>query len=188
MKPISSLEESIGSLSPDNVTSQDKETVETVKEQIESIDLEDATEDEKTALQEILDKCNELVEKIEESVQAGNTENTDKVEDITADNVKPENKDDLTAAKEDLENALENFGDNYTEGEKAEIQDKLDQINKALESIEKVETVEDAISKLPDTVEPDDAETEALINTCLLYTSSPADSWRRRQRLYIYLV
>ena len=165
MKPISSLEESIGSLSPDNVTSQDKETVETVKEQIESIDLEDATEDEKTALQEILDKCNELVEKIEESVQAGNTENTDKVEDITADNVKPENKDDLTAAKEDLENALENFGDNYTEGEKAEIQDKLDQINKALESIEKVETVEDAISKLPDTVEPDDAETEALINT-----------------------
>ncbi len=69
-----------------------------------------------------------------------------KVEDITADNVKPENKDDLTAAKEDLENALENFGDNYTEREKAEIQDKLDQINKALESIEKVETVEDAIS------------------------------------------
>ncbi len=55
MKPISSLEESIGSLSPDNVTSQDKGKpfVETVKEQIESIDLEDATEDEKTALQEI---------------------------------------------------------------------------------------------------------------------------------------
>ena len=165
MKPIASLAETIEEINTGNVTSEDKETVETVKEQIESIDLEDATEDEKTALQEILDKCNELVEKIEESVQAGNTENTDKVEDITADNVKPENKDDLTAAKEDLENALENFGDNYTEGEKAEIQDKLDQINKALESIEKVETVEDAISKLPDTVEPDDAETEALINT-----------------------
>ena len=63
MKPISSLEESIGSLSPDNVTSQDKGTVEAVKEQIESIDLEDATEDEKAALQEILDKCDELVEK-----------------------------------------------------------------------------------------------------------------------------
>lgn len=163
MKPISSLEESIGSLTPDNVTSEDMGKVETVKEQIESIDLEDATEDEKAALQEILDKCDDLVEKIEESAQAGSTENTDKVEDITADNVKPEDKDDLTAAKEDLENALENFGDNYTEEEKAEIQNKLDQIDDALESLEKVETVEDAISKLPDTVEPDDTDAEQLI-------------------------
>lgn len=163
MKPISSLEESIGSLAPDNVTSEDMGKVETVKEQIESIDLEDATEDEKAALQEILDKCDDLVEKIEESAQAGSTENTDKVEDITADNVKPEDKDDLTAAKEDLENALENFGDNYTEEEKAEIQNKLDQIDDALESLEKVETVEDAISKLPDTVEPDDTDAEQLI-------------------------
>lgn len=163
MKPISSLEESIGSLTPDNVTSEDMGKVETVKEQIESIDMEDATEDEKAALQEILDKCDDLVEKIEESAQAGSTENTDKVEDITADNVKPEDKDDLTAAKEDLENALENFGDNYTEEEKAEIQNKLDQIDDALESLEKVETVEDAISKLPDTVEPDDTDAEQLI-------------------------
>ena len=163
MKPISSLEESIGSLTPDNVTSEDMGTVETVKEQIESIDLEDATDDEKAALQEILDKCDDLVEKIEESAQAGSTENTDKVEDITADNVKPEDKDDLTAAKEDLENALENFGDNYTEEEKAEIQNKLDQIDDALESLEKIEAVEDAISKLPDTVEPDDTDAEQLI-------------------------
>lgn len=163
MKPISSLEESIGGLSPDNVTSQDKGTVEAVKNPVESIDLEDATEDEKAALQEILDKCDDLLEKIEESVQAGNTDNTHKVEDITADNVKPEDKDDLTAAKEDLENALENFGDNYTEEEKAEIQNKLDQIDDALESLEKVETVEDAISKLPDTVEPDDTDAEQLI-------------------------
>lgn len=163
MKPISSLEESIGSLTPDNVTSEDMGKVETVKEQMESIDLEDATEDEKAALQEILDKCDELIKKIEESAQAGNTENTDKVEDITADNVKPEDKDDLTAAKEDLENALENFGDNYTEEEKAEIQNKLDQIDDALESLEKVETVQDAISKLPDTIEPDDTDAEQLI-------------------------
>ncbi|HIW39488.1 MAG TPA: hypothetical protein IAA36_00785 [Candidatus Eubacterium pullicola] len=164
MKPISSLEESIDGLTPDDVTSQDKVTVETVKEQMESIDMEDATEDEKAALQEILDKCDELIEKIEESAQAGNTENTDKVEDITADNVKPEDKDDLTAAKEDLENALENFGDNYTEEEKAEIQNKLDQIDDALESLEKVETVQDAISKLPDTIEPDDTDAEQLIH------------------------
>lgn len=164
MKPISSLEESIGSLTPDNVTSEDMGKVETVKEQIESIDLEDATEDEKAALQEILDKCDDLVEKIEESAQAGSTENTDKVEDITADNVKPEDKDDLTAAKEDLENALESFGGNYTESEKKDLQDKLEQINGALESLEKTENVQEAITALPDTVAPDDADTEHLIH------------------------
>ena len=164
MNPISSLEESIDGLTPDNVTSEDKGTVEMVKEQVESIDLEDATEDEKAAIDKILENCGALLEKIEETAQADNTENINKVENITADNVKPEDKDDLTAAKEDLENVLENFGDNYTEEEKAEIQNKLDQINNALESIEKVEAVQDAITALPDTVEPDDTEAEALIN------------------------
>lgn len=164
MKPISSLEESIGSLTPDNVTSEDMGKVETVKEQIESIDLEDATEDEKAALQEILDKCDDLVEKIEESAQAGSTENTDKVEDITSDNVNPKDKENLISAKEDLENALESFGGNYTESEKKDLQDKLEQINGALESLEKTENVQEAITALPDTVAPGDAGTEHLIH------------------------
>lgn len=163
MKPISSLEESIGSLTPENVTSEDMGKVETVKEQIESIDLEDATEDEKAALQEILDKCDDLVEKIEESAQAGSTENTDKVEDITSDNVNPKDKENLISAKEDLENALESFGGNYTESEKKDLQDKLEQINGALESLEKTENVQEAITALPDTVAPDDTDAEQLI-------------------------
>ena len=74
------------------------------------------------------------------------------------------NKDDLTQAKEDLESALENFGDNYTEEEKKALQDKLDQINGALESLEKTENVRDAITALPETAAPDDTDTEALIN------------------------
>lgn len=164
MKTIASMEEPIDGLTADNVTSEDKEAVEMVKKQVGSIDLEDATEEEKATLQEILDKCDALIDKINESVQAGNTEIIDKVENITPDNVKPEDKDDLTAAKEDLENALENFGDNYTEEEKAEIQNKLEQINNALESIEKVEKVQNAISKLPDTVEPDETDAEQFIH------------------------
>ena len=135
-----------------------------MKEQIESIDLEDATEDEKAALQEILDKCDDLVEKIEESAQAGSTENTDKVEDITSDNVNPKDKENLISAKEDLENALESFGGNYTESEKKDLQDKLEQINGALESLEKTENVQEAITALPDTVAPGDAGTEHLIH------------------------
>ena len=232
MKPIEDLTETIEGITTSNVTSDNKEDIEAVKNAATAVDDKDASEDEKKALQEILDKCDSLIGKIEETAEkisnlkkdvagysenevtssdkdtitqlqqdiqdlilsgnltdaekeavqemadncealleeitaagnAGTTENTNKVEDITSDNVKPENKEDLTAAKEDLEYALENFGDNYTEKERAEINKKLDQINNALESIEKVETVQDAITTLPDTAEPDDTDTEALVN------------------------
>ena len=59
---------------------------------------------------------------------------------------------------------MENFGDNYTEEEKKALQDKLDQINGALESLEKTENVRDAITALPETAAPDDTDTEALIH------------------------
>lgn len=158
IKPIASLADPIKGITADNVTSKEKAAIESVKADTEAVNTEYATDEEKAELKEILDTCNALLAKIEESAQAGNTENTGKVEDITADNVKPEDKDDLISAKEDLENALDNFGDNYTEEEKQDLEDKLDQVNQALESIEKVEAVQDAIQALPDTVEPDDVQ------------------------------
>ena len=164
MKPIGSLDDAIEGITIDNVTSQDKAEIEAVKSAVESVDQTTATDEEKAELNEILDYCESLLTKLEESAQAGDTENIDKVENITSDNVSLEDKDDLTSAKDDLENALENFGDNYTEEEKAALEEKLEQINNALESIEKVEAVMDAIAALPDTVEPDDTATEALIN------------------------
>ncbi|MBM6896688.1 hypothetical protein H9X86_04785 [Pseudoflavonifractor capillosus] len=164
MKPIASLADPIKGITADTVTSKDQAAIESVKADTEAVNTEYATDEEQAELKEILDTCNALLAKIEESAQAGNTENTDKVEDITADNVKPEDKDDLISAKEDLEDALDNFGDNYTQEEKQALEDKLDQINQALESIEKVESVQDAISALPDTVEPDDTDVEAIID------------------------
>lgn len=59
---------------------------------------------------------------------------------------------DLTEAKENLENALGNFASNYTQEEKKEPEDKLNEINSALDSISKAEQAEALISKLPDTV------------------------------------
>lgn len=164
MKPIASLAHPIKGITADTVTSKDQAAIESVKADTEAVNTEYATDAEKAELKEILDTCNALLAKIEESAQAGNTENTDKVEDITADNVKPEDKDDLISAKEDLEDALDNFGDNYTQEEKQALEDKLDQINQALESIEKAESVQDAIAALPDTVEPDDTDVEAIID------------------------
>lgn len=159
------LEEELQKYDPSTVTSGDKESVEQLKEDLLNlINSGNLTDAEKEAMQEMVDNCDAMLDEIAAAGNAGTTDNTDKVEDITSDNVKPEDKDDLTAAKEDLENALENFGDNYTEEEKTALEEKLEQINNALESIEKTEAAQDAITALPDAVEPDDTDAEALIN------------------------
>ncbi len=164
MKPVSALAQPIEGLTLDNVTSAHKADIEAVKAQVAAVDTASATEAEKAALREITDTCDTLLERLEQTSQAGNGEMADKVEGITPDTVKPEDKDDLLAAKEELEEALENFGDNYTQEEKGALEEKLEQINSALDSIEKVEKLESDIAALPETAEPDDLETEALIN------------------------
>lgn len=164
MKPIESLGEPIEDLTTGNVTSDDKKVVEEVKEAISSIDTEDATREEKAALKELTDKCDALLEKIKKASEADKTENTEKVEDITSESVMPDDKKDLEAAREDLEKALEDYGDNLTDEEKAEIEKKIENIDNALDSLEKAETAEDTITKLSDTVKPDDTDAEKLID------------------------
>lgn len=165
MKPASTLAQPIEGLTVSNVTSADKADIEAVKAQVAAVDTASATEAEKAALREIADTCDMLLERLEQASQAVNNETINKVEDITSDTVKPEDKDDLLAAKEKLEEALENFGGNYTQEEKGALEEKLEQIDSALDSIEKVEKLESDIAALPETAEPDDLETGALINS-----------------------
>ena len=164
MKPIASLTERIDDITVANVNSDNKDDIETVKALIAAVDTENASAAEKEALQNIVNKCDALLDAIVAADNAGATENTNKVENITSDNVKPEDKNDLIAAKEDLENALENFKDNYSEQEKIELQNKLDQVNEALDSLGKTENAQNLLTELPNTVEPDDTSTEVLIN------------------------
>ena len=148
----------------DTITSAHKDTVNDLMTRLDTLlDGSNLTEGEKDALEAVKDIVESLLQQIEQSAQAGTTENTDKVEDITSGNVSLEDQDDLTAAKEDLENALDNFGDNYTEEEKAALEDKLEQINQALESIQKVAAAQDAMEALPDHVEPDDTDAAAIL-------------------------
>lgn len=164
MKPISDLAESFADLKLENVTSEDKEQIEQLIETVnESLQGDAITSDEESALQDIKEDLEGLLSQIENAAQAGNTENITNVKDITAHNVKIENKKDLVAAKKELENALDSFGGNYTKEEKTSLEDKLAQINSALNSIENAEKVEEAISKLPNTVKPDDTDAEKLI-------------------------
>lgn len=164
MKPIESLGEPIKDLTTYNVTSDNREIVEEVQEAISSIDTEDATQEEKASLKEITDKCDGLLEKIKEASEADKTENTEKVKDITSENVMPEDKENLQAAKDDLEKAMEDYGDNLTDEEKAALEKKIENIDNAMDSLEKAETVEDTITKLPDTVKPDDTDAGKLVN------------------------
>lgn len=69
MKPIASISDSIDELTVDNVKSTDKDAIEAVKEAARAVDTENATLEEKDALQEILNQCDELLNRIEKSRQ-----------------------------------------------------------------------------------------------------------------------
>ena len=142
MKTVETLGESIADLTTGNVTSDNKNTVEEVKEVVETVDAANATETEKAALKEIADKCDELLQKIEETAAACKTENIVKVDQITSDNVTPDDKENLVAAKEDLQNALEQYDGNLTSAEKAAIESKIASIDNALDAIDKAENPE----------------------------------------------
>ena len=154
----------VETIDPDNAKPTDKEDLETAKE-----DLENAldnfggnyTEEERKELEDALDRVNDALDRLEQAGAAQDeaAESAGKVEDIAPDTVQPGDREDLETAKEDLENALDSFGDNYTEEERKELEDALDRVNEALESLDRVETLQDAVDTLPDTLEPDDLET-----------------------------
>ena len=166
MKTIASLDDSIGDLNENNVTSADREDIQDVLDGVNEL-LEDQNlpQAEKDRLEDIKEEAEGLLDTIDAAADAVDTEDIQKVEDKNSSNVKPEDKKDLEKAKEDLEDALkeENKG-NYTEAEQKEIQKELDRINAALATIEQTEAVEAAIDALPKSVEPDlDEKTEKAI-------------------------
>ncbi len=77
---------------------------------------------------------------------------------VNPDEVKPEDKTDLEDTKAKLEEMLKD--DSYTDDDKKDIQDAIDDIDDALKVIGNVEAAIELIDKLPavDTVKPDDEE------------------------------
>ena len=156
--------DTVDAYDPATVKSTDKASIETALDTIKNLlGTKHLTVAEREALEKAKADAEALLEAIEEAAKAADTDNTAKVEDVTADNVTPEDKSDLEKARDDLKNALENYSDNYTEEEKKAIGDEIQRIEDAIEVIENVESVEDAVSDLPSTVEPDEEETVAKI-------------------------
>ena len=156
---IDKLTEDVNEYSDETVKSTDKDAIEQIIEDIDALlETENLTEDEKKALEDAKDKAEGLLETIDDADKATETENTEKVKDVTAENVTPEDKTDLEKAKDDLEKALEDYGDNYTDDEKKAIEDEIDRIDDALEVIENVEKVEDKINALSENITKDDTD------------------------------
>ena len=165
MKPIKELAKATENLGNDNVTSADAPALEELVAKLDELIADPDTSDdgERETLEQHKVIAEALLKTIEDVAKATDTENTAKVEDVTADNVTPEDKSNLEDAKADLEDALENNGGNYTEEEKKAIKDEIQRIDDAMVALENVEDVTDSITQLPETVEPDDEETAKKI-------------------------
>ncbi len=158
-EPIDKLIGDVDGYSDDTVKSTDKDAIEQIIEDIDDLlETENLTEDEKKALEDAKDKADGLLDTIDEATKATETENTEKVKDVTAENVTPEDKTDLEKAKEDLEKALEDYGDNYTDDENKAIEDEIKRIDDALEVIGNVEAVEELIDKIPENITKNDED------------------------------
>ena len=158
MKLIRELAKATEELTHDNVTSADAPVLQELIAQLDELIADPDTSDdgERETLEQHKVIAEELLKTIEDAAKATDTENTEKVKDVTADNVTPEDKTDLEKAKTDLEKALEDNGGNYTGDEKKAIEDELGRIDDALEVIGNAEAVEELIDKLPDTIKKED--------------------------------
>ena len=144
---------SIDGITEENVKSTDKEAIQEVIDQADTLlSNENLPDDEKQMLEEIKQSAEKLIEVIEEITNAIETENIKNVEGITSDNVTLEDKTDLENAKGDLEKALNENRNHYTEDEKTAIENEIKCIDDALVVISNVESVEDKINQLPDTI------------------------------------
>lgn len=162
MKPISSLAEDIAELTEDNVTSAHKETISDIMQVATG---ENATKEELEAIEQIWEHAQKLQARIDEANSAICGNNVEEAEGISTENVQMTDKKKLERAKADLEQALKDYSENYTDVEKLYIEETVSRIEAALDSIGKVQGVVNAIRVLPDAewVSPENTDAEAEI-------------------------
>lgn len=145
------ITDKVAELDKGMATSDDKQaTLELIDRVDELLKGENLTDDEREALEEVKKSAEEAIAQIEAAGKATITENTDKVKNITHENVTVEDKADLEGAKADMEEALKEYGSNMTDEERKAIQEEIDRIDEAIAVIEKIENLQVLIEKIPD--------------------------------------
>lgn len=99
----------------------------------------DISEEQKNQVNKVLEHTKALLERISTAQQALQTENIKKADKINTDNVKVTDKTVLENAKRDLETAEKLYKQNYTEEELAQLKTKLQQVQKNLDAIKKMQ-------------------------------------------------
>ena len=148
---LSAVTGGVGGYDPDSVKVSDKEAIESLVEQIDALlGGENLTEEEKQALEAVKGNAEDLLEQIGEAAQATDTQAIQLAAGITNETVGLKDKDTLTAARDDLQAALEDYSGNYTETEISAIREEIVRIEEGISIIENVEQVMELIGALPD--------------------------------------
>lgn len=136
--------------SPETVNSADKEDIEKLVSGIDSLlGGDNLTKAERTGLEELKNAAKALLDKLAEVKAETEKPEITEVRDITNDNVKSDDKNDLVKAREELEKVLEDLEKNLTEDEKSELEKQLETVKDALTAIDNAEKAADEIGKLP---------------------------------------
>ena len=156
VKPLEEILEPVKDLTLDNVTSDDKETLEEVKEGLAFVLTDEGLSDEQRKEREdALKDVQDMLDRIQDAADAITTDPILDTKDITAENVVLEDKDNIIAALEDLYGALEDYENNYTDAEEEGIHDDIQRLEAALAALKQVEDLIKAIEELPGKVQPD---------------------------------
>lgn len=147
---INRLTDAVNGYDIDKVTSDDKDEMEKLIADIDTLfNGDNLTDTERTALESLKSTAQGMLDRITAAKDAAESDEIKAVDGITKDNVKLEDKEALEKAKKALEDALRDFDGNYTEKEKKDLETKLENGKEALSAIDNVEKVLDEINKLP---------------------------------------
>lgn len=119
-----------------SVTSDDRSDIEKLISDIDALlDKDNLTGSERSGLEALREKAKALLDRIDAAKAAAGSDDITAVDGITKENVKPGDKDALKKAEKAIEDALRDFGGNYTEKEQKELEDKLARVKNALSAL-----------------------------------------------------
>ena len=147
---ITHLTDAVNRYDIDKVTSTDKADIEKLIADTDTLlSGDNLTDAERAALEALKGTARALLDRIAAAKDAAEDDEIASVKDITKDNVKLRDKEPLEKAEKALEDALRDFGGNYTEEEIRSLEEKLETVKAALASIGNAEKAAEEIGKLP---------------------------------------
>ena len=161
MKPIGSISAPINGLTEENVTGDNAETCKSVENVLNSLDITNATEEEKQVIVEVLAKVDALQKVIEDTAdEVGDLKETASAYD--KESVKSTDEEVINQLLTDIEEKLQDA--NLTESQKAELEQVLEEVKALADQIyvgkvmKEIQEVDSKINGMEDETEIPDKE------------------------------